>query len=100
MRIARVIGNITLGRRLEGFPVGRLVLADPLDAHALEALPEASLREDPAPEALVVLDQLNAGVGQLIGVSEGREASMPWWPEKAPVDAYNSAILDTVELTR
>jgi len=100
MRIARVIGNITLGRRLEGFPPGRLVLADALDATALAALPDAAPRADVMPEALIVFDQLGAGVGQMIGVSEGREASMPWWPDKVPVDAYNAAILDSVELTR
>jgi ethanolamine utilization protein EutN len=47
-------------------------------------------------QSLVVLDELGAGAGALIAVSEGREASMPWWPEHRPVDAYCVAILDEV----
>ena len=100
MRIARVIGNLTLSTTLPGFPAGSLLFAEALDGQALAALPEKKPRKTPMPEALVVFDQLGAGVGQHIGISEGREASMPFWPEKVPVDAYCSAILDTIELTR
>ena len=49
------------------------------------------------PESLIVFDQLGAHVGQLIAVSEGREASAPFYPENVPIDAYNAAILDTVQ---
>ena len=30
-------------------------------------------------------------------MSEGREGSMPFYPDVKPVDAYNAAILDTLE---
>jgi len=100
MRIARIIGHVTLGSRLRHFPTGRLLLAEALDGGALEALPTEGARQSPMPESLVVYDELGAGVGQLIGVSEGREASMPFWPDKRPVDAYCAAILDTVQITR
>lgn len=100
MRIARIIGNVTLGRRLDGFPVGRLLLAEALDGAALDALPGDGARQAPMPESLVVFDELGAGVGQLVGVSEGAEATMPFRPKRCPVDAYCAAILDTVELTR
>ncbi len=33
----------------------------------------------------------------MIGFVEGREAANPWWPGKAPVDAYCSLIVDTVD---
>ncbi len=100
MRIAKVIGSITLGRRLENFPAGQLVLVDVLDAHALSAWPTPASRSTAMPESLVVFDQFGAGVGQLIGVSEGAEATMPFRPKKVPLDAYNAAILDHVQITR
>lgn len=100
MRIARVIGNLTLGRRLDGFPAGSLLLVDALDGAALDGLAASAVRQQPMPESLVVFDELGAGIGQLIGVSEGREASMPFWPRSVPLDAYNAAILDEVEWKR
>ena len=48
-------------------------------------------------EFLVCYDHLGAGVGQMIAISESREACMPFYPEKrVPLDAYNAAILDAV----
>jgi len=43
------------------------------------------------------LDELGAGVDCRIGVSEGREAAMPFHPDIIPLDAYNAAILDTLD---
>jgi ethanolamine utilization protein EutN len=49
------------------------------------------------PQSLVVFDSLGAGVGQVIAVSEGREAAAPFYPRSVPVDAYCAAILDQIE---
>lgn len=46
-------------------------------------------------EEVVVYDELAAGLGSRIALSEGREAAMPFYPEVKPIDAYNAAILDT-----
>jgi len=61
----------------------------------------ADLKDGKAPsgEELVVVDELGAGVGSQIGVSEGREAAMPFHPQRKPVDAYCACILDHVQLT-
>lgn len=98
MRIARVIGTVTLSRRLPDLKPGRYVIAEALDGRALEGLESTTRREKAMPESLVVFDDMGVGVGQLIAVSEGREACMPWYPEKVPVDAYAAAILDSVEI--
>ena len=96
MRIARVMGVVTLGQRLADFPVGRLLLCEALDAEGVKA-PEVRVpRKTAMPESLVVYDEWGAGVDCLLAVSEGREASMPWWPENHPVDAYCVAILDAM----
>lgn len=97
MRIGRVIGNVTVNRKLSNFVSGRLLVVEALDAHALSGLSENAPREKPMPESLVVYDELGAGVGNLIAISEGREAAMPFWPENVPIDALCAAILDTVE---
>ena len=52
-----------------------------------------------APESLVVFDDLGAGEGQLIAVSEGAEATMPFRPASVPIDAFNAAILDQIDFT-
>ncbi|HEX4149657.1 MAG TPA: EutN/CcmL family microcompartment protein, partial [Pirellulales bacterium] len=51
-----------------------------------------------AAEELVVYDQLGAGVGSRIAVSEGGEAAQPFHPDMKPIDAYNAAILDSIQI--
>ncbi|MEX0654198.1 MAG: EutN/CcmL family microcompartment protein [Phycisphaeraceae bacterium] len=98
MRIGRVIGTVTVSRRLESLKPGRLLMVEALDAHAIERLDANAGRATPMPESLVVFDELGAGVGQLIALSEGREAAVPFHPQRVPIDAYNAAILDTVQV--
>ena len=87
MRIAEVIGTVTLSRchaSLIGF---RWIIGVPFS--------QKGLRENrPDCEDLVIYDDLGAGVGSRIGFSEGGEAAQPFQPEKKPVDAYCACILD------
>ena len=99
MRMARVTGTVTLGSRLADLVPGTLLIAEVLDADMARAWPEPRGRASPMPESLVVLDELGAGVGETIAVSEGREAAMPWHPRRVPVDAYCAAILDRIQMT-
>ncbi len=98
MRLAKVIGTLTISRKLADLQPGRYLIAEALDGRSARGLAGRVGREKPMPESLVVFDQLGAGVGQVIAVSEGREACMPFWPDKVPVDAYNAAILDSVDM--
>ncbi len=98
MRIARVLGTVTLSRRLPELRAGRLLIAEALDAHALTHHTAPTKRANPMPDSLVVYDQHGAGVGQLIAVSEGGEATQPFRPDRVPVDAYCAAIIDTIDL--
>jgi ethanolamine utilization protein EutN len=92
MRIARIVGTVTLNRRHETFDGATLKLAQPLMLSDLAGETEAEAEE------LVVWDQLGAGIGDLIALSEGAEAAQPFRPAVKPVDAYNAAILDQVEV--
>ena len=92
MRIGEVIGTVTLSLAHPTVVGGRLRLAIPLTWTELSG-------EQPARgEALVVYDDLGAGNGSQIAISEGGEAAQPFYPEDKPIDAYNAAILDRVEI--
>ena len=90
MRIAQVIGTVTLSRMHPSITGFRWIIGVP---YSLK-----SLRNDTEPdgEDLVIFDNLGAGNGQRIGFSEGGEAAVPFLPEKKPVDAYCACILDHV----
>ena len=49
-------------------------------------------------EEFVVYDELGAGLGSTIAISEGAEAAQPFRPELKPIDAYNAAIIDHLEI--
>jgi microcompartment protein CcmK/EutM len=88
MRIAEVIGRVTLSRSHPSLRGSRFVLAL---AMPLEALTEGSPKRG---EEVVVYDDLGAGPGSLIGLSEGREAANPFGKVKIPIDAYCACLLD------
>jgi ethanolamine utilization protein EutN len=92
MRIAKVIGTVTLSRWNSSLAAGSYRLAIPL------TLAELAGASEPKGEDLVVYDELGAGIGSRIAVSEGGEAAQPF-PDDKPVDAYNAAILDTIRIS-
>jgi microcompartment protein CcmK/EutM len=92
MRIAQVIGTVTLSRLHPSFRGSRLKLAVPL------SLDDLTGKTQPAADPIVVWDDLGAGIGDRIAMAEGPEASQPFRPELKPVDAYNSAILDQLDI--
>jgi ethanolamine utilization protein EutN len=90
MRIAEVIGNITLSRVHPSMTGARWIIGVP---YSLVALREGSA---PDGEDVAIYDNLGAGVGARIGFSEGAEAAAPFFPEKKPVDANCACLLDSV----
>jgi len=98
MRIAKVIGTVTLSRSLPDMVPGQYLIADVLDSQAIEGVDKGAKRSSPMPESLVVFDRYGAGEGQYIAVSEGGEATQPFRPQRVPVDAYNAAILDSIDV--
>jgi ethanolamine utilization protein EutN len=92
MRIAEVIGTVTLSRAHPSVAGFRWVIGVPF---SLKALRE---RGRPDGEDLVIFDNLGAGNGSRIGFSEGGEAAQPFHPEKKPVDAYCACILDSLSV--
>jgi ethanolamine utilization protein EutN len=90
MRIAEVIGTVTLSRWHPSFVGGRWLVGVPFSLRALQ-------NEAPADgEDFVIFDNLGAGPGCRIAVSEGPEAAAPFHPNKVPLDAYCACILDQI----
>ena len=93
MRVAQIVGQVTLSRCHPTFRGATLKVARPM---SLDTIRSAAA---PTSEELVVLDQLGAGLGDRILLSEGGEAAQPFRPQEKPVDAYNAAIVDEILFT-
>ncbi len=90
MRIAKVIGNVTLNCSMSEVVPGSFLIVRTCNRGTLTGDNEGN------DETVVMYDCLGAGVGDMVGLVEGREATAPFWPTKVPYDAYNACILDTV----
>jgi ethanolamine utilization protein EutN len=89
MRIAEVIGTVTLSRAHPALDGARWLIGVPFSLTGLKA-------DRPDGEDLVIYDSLGAGVDSRIAFSESGEAAAPFHPKKTPVDAYCACILDQV----
>jgi ethanolamine utilization protein EutN len=88
MRIAEVIGTVTLSRCHSRLTGARWVIGVPFSLKALKK------NQRPDGEDLIIFDNLSAGNGSKIAFTEGAEAAAPFHPEKKPVDAFCACILD------
>lgn len=88
MRIATVIGRVTLSVRHPSLRGERLMLAQPWTNKTIGT-------EGPHGPSVVVYDELGAGPGQIITISEGAEATRPFTSD-TPIDAYCSCLVDQV----
>src|SRR3954470_24167203 len=92
MRIAEVIGTVTLSRVHPSLVGARWLVGVPFSLQGLRAdLPDG--------EDLVIYDNLGAGLGSRVAFGEGGEAAAPFLPQKKPVDAYCACLLDRVVLS-
>ena len=92
MRIAKVFGTVTLSRGHPSMCHACYRVAVPLTFDDMIG------QREPHGEEVIVYDDLGAGTGSLIAFSEGGEAAQPFYPNDKPIDAYNAAILDSIDL--
>lgn len=88
MRIAEVLGTVTLSRWHRSLPAASWRLIAPLTHDELAAGASSSA------EVFVTYDDLGAGHGDWILISEGPEAAQAFRPAQVPIDCYNAGILD------
>ena len=90
MRLAEVIGRVTLAKSHASLQGARFVLVLPLPRAAI-------IDNSPARgEDVVAYDDLGASPGGWIGLSEGREAANPFGKTKTPIDAYCACLIDQI----
>ncbi|MBM83947.1 MAG: carbon dioxide concentrating mechanism protein CcmL [Planctomycetaceae bacterium] len=92
MRIADVIGKVTLSRAHRSLSGATWLIAVPLQRSAIVG--DSKGRGEP----YVVYDELGANKDTRIAVAEGAEAAAPFHPNPKPIDTYNAAILDSIEI--
>ncbi|PAW80869.1 MAG: ethanolamine utilization protein EutN [Opitutia bacterium Tous-C8FEB] len=92
MRLGHVIGRITLSQQDPAYHGGRFLLVQPFGREQYRGAGMTPLAPG---NSLVMYDQLGAGVGHVVGFTEGAEATAPF-PEPTPVDAYCAAIIDQI----
>ena len=83
MQLARVIGNVVSTRKDEHLVGLTLLVVQPLT-------PEHQRVGRP----LVAVDAVGAGIGEEVFFVRGKEASFPFYPIEAPVDASIVGIVD------
>ncbi len=94
MRIAQVIGRVTLSIQDPSFKGGRWLMCNPLDASSYNT---ACATPPPlsAQSSFVTYDNLGASDGDIVGIVEGAEATAPF-DHDIPIDAITVAIFDSL----
>ena len=83
MQLARVIGDVIATRKDENLAGITLLMVQPLTPG-----------REPAGRPIVAVDSVGAGVGEEVFFVRGKEASFPFYPVEAPVDAGIVGIVD------
>jgi microcompartment protein CcmK/EutM len=87
MHLARVIGDVVSTRKDDNLVGLKLLIVQPLTPD-----------RQPSGRALVAVDAVGAGVGEEVFFVRGKEASFPFYPVEAPVDAGIVGIVDHWDL--
>jgi microcompartment protein CcmK/EutM len=87
MHLARVIGDVIVTRKDDNLVGLKLLIVQPLTPD-----------RQPAGRALIAVDAVGAGVGEEVFFVRGKEASFPFYPVEAPVDAGIVGIVDHWDL--
>jgi microcompartment protein CcmK/EutM len=83
MQLARVIGDVVVTRKDENLAGITLLVVQPITADGSDA-----------GRALVAVDSMGAGVGEIVFFVRGKEASFPFHPVEVPADAGIVGIVD------
>src|SRR5689334_25390654 len=87
MQLARVIGDVVTTRKDDNLVGIKLLVVQPLTPD-----------RQPAGRPLVAVDAVGAGVGEEVFFVRGKEASFPFYPVEATVDAGIVGIVDHWDL--
>ncbi|MBM3803471.1 MAG: ethanolamine utilization protein EutN [Acidimicrobiia bacterium] len=83
MQLGRVIGNVVCTIKSDALEGKKLMLVQPLDMNLKER-----------GRAIVAVDSVGAGSGELVYWCRGKEASFPWPDQEVPTEASIVGIID------
>jgi microcompartment protein CcmK/EutM len=83
MHLAKVVGDVVVTRKDENLTGLKLLIIQPLTP-----------QREAAGRTLIAVDSVGAGVGEEVFFVRGKEASFPFYPVEAPVDAGIVGIVD------
>ena len=89
MFIAKVVGNLWATRKEDTLVGRKLMIVEP-----------AKLDGTPTGEALVAVDTIDAGIGEMVIVAQGSSARKAVGQQDSPVDAAIVAIIDIHEVQK
>jgi microcompartment protein CcmK/EutM len=87
MQVAKVIGDVVITRKDDTLTGITLLVLQPLAADG-----------SPVGRTLVAADATGAGVGETVFFVRGKEASFPFYPVEAAVDAGIVGIVDQTDV--
>ena len=88
MLLARVTGSVWATAKNEKLVGKKLLIVQPLDAQL-----------KPRGKAVIAIDAVGAGAGEVVYYCKGKEASFPWLPDEVPTEATIVGIVDHVDTT-
>ncbi|HEY4381663.1 MAG TPA: EutN/CcmL family microcompartment protein [Acidobacteriaceae bacterium] len=91
MRLGIVRGHVTLSPAVPELIGKTLVVLEPVTMTNLVAKNGLG-----GGKSLVAVDALGAAQGQMVAFTEGAEATNPYWPNRVPIDAYCTLIVDSI----
>jgi microcompartment protein CcmK/EutM len=91
MRLGIVRGHVTLSPVVPELLGKTLVVLEPVTMTNLVARNGMG-----GGRSLVAVDALGAAKGQMVAFTEGTEAANPYWPNRVPIDAYCTLIVDSI----
>ena len=87
MQLARVVGDVVCTRKDENLVSLKLLIIQPLSSDG-----------SAVGRTLVAVDSVGSGVGETVFFVRGKEASFPFYPVEAPVDAGIVGIVDEYDV--
>ena len=87
MHLARVIGTVVSTAKSDGLTGRKLLVIQPVDARSRDE-----------GRAMVAVDSIGAGAGELVIWCRGKESSFPFLPGNVPTDCTIVGIVDHVFL--
>lgn len=89
MIVAKVVGNIWATRKEESLSGMKLMIVQAVDA----------VTKEPQP-SFVAVDQVGAGIGEMVIVSTGSSARLAKLGRHSPIDAIIVAIVDEMDISK